>query len=122
LLGLVVARLVSPVPRPELALRGDTQEVLLFEAADFGLSVHLEQGSTGTYTLFGQVLLPEVTAPAGGHARLTPREENAAAIQASIDANGSFALTDLRPGIYQLIASWPDRRIVVPTLALESEL
>jgi anti-sigma factor RsiW len=130
-LRLAVARLVPPVPSPEAArrldtrsataLRGHTQEMLLFDAEGVMVSVNLEQEHTGAYTLFGQVLLPEPAVVAGGHARLTAREGGMAPAQAVLDANGGFALPDLRPGVYQLVVCLPDRRIVVPTLALKAE-
>jgi anti-sigma factor RsiW len=73
---LVVAQLVSPGLSPETALRldarsatalrGDTQEMLLFDAEGVMVSVNLEQEETGAYTLFGQVLLPGPVALAGG--------------------------------------------------------
>jgi predicted anti-sigma-YlaC factor YlaD len=128
---LAVAQLVSPGLSPEtavrldvrsaMALRGDTQEMLLFDAEGVMVSVNLEQEHTGAYTLFGQVLLPEPAVVAGGHVRLTAREEGMAPAQAVLDANGGFTLPDLCPGVYQLVVCLPDRRIVVPTLALKAE-
>jgi len=123
---LVVARLVSPGPCLAPALRGETREVLLFDAEGFALSVNLEQEDTGAYTLFGQVLSPVSPAPpvyggAVGYARLTAREEGMAPVQTPLDANGGFALPDLRPGVYQLVVRLPEQRIVVPTLALKTE-
>jgi len=118
---LVVARFISPSPRLVPLLRGETREVLLFDAEGITLSVNLEQDDAGTYTLFGQALSPEPVLPLGGYARLTAREQGAVPVQASLDANGGFALTNLRPGTYQLVVCLPDRRIVVPTLALKAE-
>jgi anti-sigma factor RsiW len=118
---LVVARLFSPGLSPVLALRGDTRDVLLFDAGGVGLSVNLEQEHTGAYTIFGQVLSPEPVALAGGYARLTAQEESVDPVQTPLDANGGFTLPNLRPGVYQLVVCLPDRRIVVPTLALNVE-
>jgi len=118
---LVVAQLVLPGLSPVPALRGQTRDVLLFDAEGVALSVNLEQECTGAYTLFGQVLSSERVTLAGGYARLTAREGGVDPIQTPLDANGGFALPNLRPGIYQLIVCAPDRRIVVPTLALKAE-
>jgi hypothetical protein len=119
--GLVVAQLLSPRLSPVPALRGERRDVLLFDAEGVAVSVNLEQEDTGLYTLFGQVLSPEPVALTGGYARLTAREEGVDPVQASLDANGGFTLSDLHPGIYQLVVCLPDRRIVVPTLALRAE-
>jgi anti-sigma factor RsiW len=118
---LVVARLFSPGLSPVLGLRGDTREVLLFDAEGVALSVNLEQEHTGAYTIFGQVLSPEPVALAGGYARLTAQEKSIDPVQTPLDANGGFTLPDLVPGVYQLVVCLPDRRIVVPTLALKAE-
>ncbi len=120
-MGLIVARLISPAPRPVLALRGETREVLLFEAGDMALSVNLEQEENGAYTLFGQVLSPQPIAATDGYARLTAREEKIAPVEAELDANGGFALCSLCPGTYQLVVSLLEQRIVVPTLTLGTE-
>jgi hypothetical protein len=103
-------------------LRGETQEVLLFDAEGIALSVNLEQEDTGAYTLYGQVLSEATVPAAGGYARLTGHTEDAAAIQSPLDANRSFALSDLRPGLYQLLIHLPDQTIIVPTLSLKEEL
>ena len=124
---LVVAQLISPGLQPMPVLRGETREVLLFDAGDVALSVNLEQEDTGAYTLFGQVLSPPMTTYPGGYVRLTVYEgveetkETTASAQASLDVNGSFELPSLHPGVYQLVVSLSDRRIVVPTLALRME-
>ena len=118
---LVVAQLFSPGLSPVLALRGDTRDVLLFDAEGVALSVNLEQEHTGAYTIFGQVLSPEPVALAGGYARLTAQEESVNPVQTPLDANGGFTLPDLGPGVYQLVVCLPDRRVVVPTLALKAE-
>jgi hypothetical protein len=118
---LVVARLFSPGLSPVLALRGDTRDVLLFDAEGVALSVNLEQEHTGAYTIFGQVLSPEPVALASGYARLTAQEEPVDPVRTPLDANGGFTLPDLRPGVYQLVVCLPGRRIVVPTLALKAE-
>lgn len=119
---LVVAQIVSPGLQPVPALRGETREVLFFEAKDVALTVNLEQENAGAYTLFGQILSPEPIVFAGGYARLTDYEGNIAPVQAVLDANGGFTLPDLRSGIYQLVVSLPDQRIVIPTLALKVEM
>jgi hypothetical protein len=118
---LIVAQLFSPGLSLVPALRGDTRDVLLFDAEGVGLSVNLEQEHTGAYTIFGQVLSPEPVALAGGYARLTAQEESVDPVQTPLDANGGFTLPNLRPGVYQLVVCLPDRRIVVPALALKAE-
>lgn len=118
---LVVAQLVSPTQRLVPALRGETREVLLFEAEGVTLSVNLEQEDTGAYTIFGQVLSAEPMTFSSGYARLTAREGDIPPVQEMLDANGGFALSNLHPGIYQLVVCLPDRRIIVPTLALRAE-
>jgi hypothetical protein len=118
---LTVAQLMSPAPLPLPALRGETREVLLFEADGVALSLNLEQETTGRYTLFGQILSSDPIGFTEGQIRLRAQEGDMEPIQADIDTNGGFALPELRPGIYQLSVDLPDRRIVVPTLALKSE-
>jgi hypothetical protein len=103
------------------ALRGETREVLLFEADGFALSLNLEQESTGRYALFGQILSPEPTDVAAGYVRLTAQAGDIEPIQTDVGANGGFALPDLCPAVYQLVISLPNQRIVVPTLALRLE-
>ena len=119
---LVVARLLAPDPRLAPALRGETQEVLLFDADGIAVSVNMEQEETGAYTLFGQVLAPEPSLTTGGYARLTERGRPADPAQAPLDANGGFAIPNLRAGVYQLVVCLPERRIVVPALALKAEV
>jgi hypothetical protein len=125
--GLVIAQLVSPDPRLASALRGEAMDVLLFEAGDLALSIHSEQAESGTYTLLGQVLSLPVESSAEDYVRLTGYEEGEEtmeaipAVQAAIDANGDFTLSNLRPGTYQLVVSLADRRIVVPNLVLKAE-
>ncbi len=119
---LIMAQLVSPSPHPVPALRGETREVLLFEADGLALSLNLEQEMTGKYTLFGQILSPEPTTLTEGRIRLKAQERDMEPIEADIDANGGFAVPELRPGIYYLLVQLPDRRIVVPTLMLKPEL
>jgi hypothetical protein len=118
---LAVARLVSPSPNLAPALRGETREVLLFEADDVALSLNLEQETTGRYTLFGQILSPEPADTVGGQVEVSFQGEDRAPVRTAVDANGGFALPDLCPGVYQLVADLPDRRVVVPTLTLRSE-
>jgi len=133
-LRLVVARIVSPARRPVLDLRGDpalalrseTRDVLLFSAGDTALSVNLEQETTGAYTLFGQVLSPPAALSPGDRVRLTAYrgtkepQEIATPVQVLLNANGGFALPNLRSGVYQLVVCLSDRRIVVPTLRLKA--
>lgn len=119
---LIVARLASPSPRPVPALRGETREVLLFEAEDVAVSLNMEQEATGRYTLFGQVLSEEPTRYAGGDVRLIAQEQRIEPIQTNIDASGGFSLVGLHPGIYHLSVQLSHQRVVVPTLALKSEL
>ena len=118
---LVIARLVSPMPQPAPVLRGETREVLLFDAGKLALSINLEQDATGAYTLFGQVLSPEPVVIKDGYARLKSTEKGAP-VRAALDRNGGFSLPDLQPGVYHLTVSLPDWHIVVPTLALKTEL
>jgi hypothetical protein len=111
---LVIARLISPEPGLAPVLRGETREVLLFDADGMALSVNLEQGSTGTCTLFGQVLSPEPAIPPGCYVRLTGSGETMVPLQVALDENGGFALPGLKPGFYQLVVKLPERRILVP--------
>jgi hypothetical protein len=119
---LIVARLASPSPSPVPALRGETREVLLFEAENIALSLNIEQETTGGYTLFGQILSPEMTDYVGADVRLTARERDIRPFQTRVDAGSGFSFTELHPGVYHLSVQLPDQRIVVPTLALKSEL
>lgn len=126
-LRLVVARIVSPARRPVLTLRGQTRDVLLFSAGDTALSVNLEQETTGAYTLFGQVLSPPAALSSGDRVRLTAYrgakepQETTTPVQVPLNANGGFAVPNLRSGVYQLVVCLSNRRIVVPTLKLKAE-
>jgi len=117
---LIVARLVSPARSPVPVLRGQTREVLLFEAGTLALSVNVQLEDTGTYTLFGQILSPEPTDFSDGYVRLTASEEDKRPVQAALDANGGFVVPDLHPATYQLIVGLRDTRIVVPDLKLQT--
>lgn len=125
--GLLIARLVPPRMSPALALRGNLGKTLLFEAGDLALSVDLQVESSGTYILFGQILSSSTSFSSEDRVRLTSytkTEETRASphvVQAEIDANGSFVVHDLRPGMYQLAVSVANGRIVVPGLELKAE-
>jgi len=118
---LVVARLLSPGPLTAPALRGETREVLLFDAGSVALSLNLEQDDKGSYILLGQVLSSEPMCFTDSYARLTAWEKNIVPVQAKLDVNGGFALSDLRPGIYQVVVVLPEQRIVTPVLKLKAE-
>jgi hypothetical protein len=110
---LVVARLISPEPGLAPVLRGETREVLLFDADGLAVSVNLEQESPGICTLFGQVLSPEPAVPSGCYVRLTSSGETMIPMQVALDETGGFALPGLKPGFYQLVVKLPERRVLV---------
>lgn len=119
---LIVARLLSPAPRLVPVLRGEIREVLLFDAEGINLTLSLEQEETGGYTIFGQVLLSEKAVLSQGYVRLSAYREDMDHIQSPLDTNGGFALTNLNPGIYHLTICLPQQRIVVPMLAIKTEM
>jgi hypothetical protein len=102
-------------------LRGETREVLLFEAGPIPLSLNLEQEETGNYTLFGQVLSPERPVASDSYARVTGQDSETLPAEAPLDENGGFAIPDLPPGTYTLMVDLSTQRIVVPVLALRAE-
>lgn len=119
---LVIASLVSPGGGLAPALRGEKQEVLLFEAGNVAISVNLEQEDTGAYSLFGQVLSTTTGNFSGAYARLKIQTGESQPIRSVLDSNGGFVLTGLRSGIYQLVVSLPGKRIIVPFLELSAKV
>lgn len=117
--GLSMAHLVEPAPQSPPALRGETQEVLLFEVGELVLSLNLEQDEVGAYTLFGQLLSSTPIQVSENYARLRASYSASPTVEkAPLDANGSFVLPNLSPGIYQLVVDIPGLHIVVPDLTL----
>jgi anti-sigma factor RsiW len=121
---LIVANLLAPPLQPQLlpSLRGEGHEALLFEAGDDVLSLNLERDQKGGYFLRGQLLAFKPIPFLEANAFLAGAEENPMTIQASLDENGSFSMANVMPGVYRLTIHWSDKRIVVPVLALKSEL
>jgi anti-sigma factor RsiW len=119
---LTIARLLSPTALLMVpALRGKTQEVLLFDADGLALSVNLEQEETGTFTLFGQILSAEESVSPESYARLTAQRAQFAPVRVSLDEHGGFALPNIPAGVYQLVVDVVTQRIVVPDLTLGSQ-
>jgi len=116
---LSLAHLAEPASQSAPVLRGETREVLLFEVGEAALSLSLEQDETGAYALFGQLLLSEPLEAQESYARLrTSYTRSPTTVSAPLDANGSFALSNLSAGVYQLVIDVPDLHIVVPNLTL----
>jgi len=115
---LVVARVLTPGRQPVLALRGETRQILLFEADPIAVSVNVEQELTGGYTLFGQVLTEDPEIITSSWVRLTA--PGATARQAALDAHGTFAVEGLAAGVYQIVVVLPQQRVVIPLLTLEA--
>jgi len=116
---LTIARLLSPSALQTVpALRGETQEVLLFDVEGLALSVNLEREETGTFTLFGQLLSTDQPIPPGSYARLTQQEGQINPVWVFLDAHGGFALPNIPPGIYQLVVDLDAQRMIVPDLSL----
>lgn len=115
---MAVARLLTPGAQPVLALRGETRQVLFFEADPVAISVNVEQEETGGYTLFGQVLTETPAPVVGGGVRLT--QPGSTPHRADVDVHGSFIIPGLMPGVYQLIVTLPEQRVVIPLLTLEA--
>ncbi len=115
---LVVARVLTPGRQPVLALRGETRQVLLFEADTVAVSVNVEQELTGGYTLFGQVLTEAPEIITSSWVRLTA--PGAIARQTALDTHGTFAVEGLAAGVYQMVVVMPQQRIVIPLLTLEA--
>ena len=123
---LTIARILSPTSlQTAPALRGETQEVLLFapgqgglDADGLALSVNLEREENGNCTLFGQVLSTDQPLPPGGYARLTQQGRQTEPTQAPLDVHGGFALADIPAGVYQLVVDLGGQRVIVPHLSL----
>jgi hypothetical protein len=116
---LTIARLLSPTTMQTVpALRGETQEVLLFDADGLALSVNLEREENGNCTLFGQLLSTEQPLPPGSYARLTRQGGQTEPAQAPLDVHGGFALADIPAGVYQLVVDLGVQRVIVPNLSL----
>jgi len=117
--GLVVAQLLSPTALQRVpALRGETREVLLFDAQGLALSLNLEHEETGAYTLFGQLLSAGRSISPESYARLTSQVGQMVPIRVSLDAHGGFALPNIFAGVYQLAVDLVERRVIVPDLVL----
>lgn len=112
--GLMVAQLVTPVDNLRPALRGETREVLLFEAGDTAVSLNVEPIDNGRFTLHGQILS---TSPLTGQARLTA--VNQSPQECALSPTGTFVLSDLFPDQYQLTITLPAQQIVLPALSIE---
>jgi len=112
--GLMVAQLVTPVDNLRPALRGETREVLLFEAGDTAVSLNVEPVDNGRFMLHGQVLS---TSPLTGQVRLTA--VNQSPQDCVLSPTGTFILDGLSPDQYQLTITLPDQQIVLPALSIE---
>jgi hypothetical protein len=119
---VIIARLITPTLEPFVltSLRGENNEVLLFEADELALTINVEREERGRLTLTGQVL-SSARSPidfTDGTVRLSRFETEPVIVTAALDQNGGFALTDLPPEDYQLAVNLHDYEVVIPRLVL----
>lgn len=123
---LVIATLVTPLT-PQMAtvaLRGGataTQRVespvnLLFEAEGADISLVVERDAQGRLNLAGQIFTLEPDTPTGG--KLVAADPTLAPRPITIDEAGTFVLSDVPAGAYQLLLFFPQQALVVPNLVL----
>ena len=112
--GLIVAQLVTPMDNLRPVLRGETREVLLFEAGETAVSLNVEPTENGRFTLHGQVLAPQILT---GRARLTA--VNQLAQESALLSTGTFTLVGILPDHYQLSITLPEQQIILPALSIE---
>ena len=116
---LLVARLLAPDMNFSPVLRGETQDVLLFETeGGVAISAHTEPEGDGRFSLFGQVLATEIPAPLTGKAQLQARRSRTPPPLALLDPAGGFEFFHLLPDAYQLTILLPEQTVLVPHLVL----
>lgn len=111
---LVIGQLVQPVDGLRPALRGETREVLLFEAGETAVSLNVEPTENNCFTLHGQLLTTQAFT---GKARLTTPYQPA--LESTLSPTGTFSLSSIPSGHYQLTITLPEQQIVLPALSIE---
>lgn len=118
---ILIARLVPSdlsalaAPAPAFALRGDSSEILSYEADDAQLTLEIQDDpeKPGFKSLLGLIIGIE---PADFEAHLWRDAE--LVTTANVDALGNVSISDLSPGVYELILSSPGLEIHVQDLVL----
>lgn len=102
-------------PQPALALRGQDNGPLMYEAGDAQLTLEVQDDpeKTGFRTILG-LLIGVETAEATAHLW----QEAQKVAQVPVDEFGNFAFAGLSPGAYELIVSGPDFEIHLQELAV----
>jgi hypothetical protein len=116
-----IARLVPESPsapsgiEPALALRGDDQGPLFYEAGDVQLTIEIQDDpdEPGRRTLLGLVIGIE-TEEMQAHFW----QDGELVATAVVDELGNFIISDLSPGHYELILAAPTVEILVQDLAI----
>jgi hypothetical protein len=100
---------------PALALRGEEQEPLFYEAGDVQLTIEIQDDpdEPGRRSLLGLVMGAE---PEDIQAHLYQDSERVAS--AEVDELGNFIISSLSPGHYELILTAPTAEIHVQDLAI----
>lgn len=101
--------------QPALALRGQDDGPLMYEAGDAQLTLEVQDDpqKVGARTILGLLIGVE---PVETKAHLWQNTQKAA--QTPVDEIGNFVFTGLAPGTYELIVSGPDFEIHVQELVV----
>ena len=101
--------------QPALALRGQDEGPLMYEAGDAQLTLEVQDDpdKIGARTILG-LLIGVETVETAAHLW----QEGQKVIQTPVDEFGNFVLAELAPGIYELIVSGPDFEIHVQELSV----
>jgi hypothetical protein len=115
-----IARLIPPGMssgglQPALALRGQDDGPLMYEAGDAQLTLEIQDDpqKAGARTILGLLIGVE---PVETAAHLWQEAENVA--QVPVNEFGNFVFAGLAPGAYELIVSGPDFEIHLQELAV----
>jgi hypothetical protein len=92
----------QPQSAPALALRGDSDEPLMYEAGDYQLVVEIQDdpARSGRKSILGLVIGPEDVA---FHAQLW--QDGVRIQETTLDELGNFVFAEVPPGAYDLILS-----------------
>jgi hypothetical protein len=116
-----IAQLVAPDRGVQAlpALRGEAHEVLLFDVEEAAITLQIEQASPQYLTVAGQILIAESAAVSHGAVQITRVGGPLESRSTELDRTGGFVLTNIPPGIYQIIFQLIDRRLIIPNLTVE---
>lgn len=102
--------------RPVYGVRGEMEDLRVYQADDVQISIHLERDPRreGFYSLFG---LATGLEPEGIAAHLWRGGKEISAVQ--LDELGNFIFSSVESGVYELMLSGPELEILVQNLAID---